>query len=79
MSAKIGELFGVEYKDGLPIDNYGGGGAPPKSESHNPSVFNAHLFSIVASEDSLKEEYNFSVSKRPLYLYILPIYLIIKR
>ena len=21
MSAKIGELFGVEYKDGLPIDN----------------------------------------------------------
>ena len=59
MSAKIGELFGVEYKDGLPIDNSGGGGAPPKSESYNPSVFNAHLFSIVASEDSLKEEYKF--------------------
>lgn len=44
MSAKIGELFGVEYKDGLPIDNSGGGGAPPKSESYNPSVLTLIYF-----------------------------------
>lgn len=59
MSSKIKDLFGVEYEDGIPIDNSGGGGAPPKSESNNPSVFNAHLFNIVVSESGLKEEYDF--------------------
>ncbi|MBF2163223.1 hypothetical protein HUW64_010755 [Staphylococcus epidermidis] len=58
MSSKIGELFGCEYKDGLPIDNSDGGDSH-KSESYSSVVFNAHLFSMVTSEDSLEEEYNF--------------------
>lgn len=59
MSSKIQELFGVVYKNGIPIDDSGGGGAPSKSESRSPAVFNAHLFSMVVDEKSLKEEYQF--------------------
>lgn len=56
MSERIEKLFGQEYKNGIPIGS-GGGGAPPKEYSQNPSVFNAHLFNIIVSEEGLKKEY----------------------
>ena len=59
MSSKIKDLFGVEYEDGIPIDNSEGGGAPPKSKSNDPHVFNSHLFNIVVSESGLQQEYDF--------------------
>lgn len=57
MSSKIKELFGVEFEDGIPIGK-GGGGAPPKSKSHDPYVFKSHLFNVVVSESGLEKEYD---------------------
>ncbi|MGW7832360.1 hypothetical protein ACT9T1_08510 [Staphylococcus xylosus] len=57
MSEKIEKLFGEKFKNGIPIDNLGGGGAPPKEYSQDPYVFKSHLFNIIVSEEGLKKEF----------------------